>query len=230
MNSTLLIALIGLSLGLVLQFLLRAYLNWYAKQQSDSQAKDMIETAQEKAEEMMDIAKEKVAEYERELQEKNEKFFLQKEEKNQKLQSQTDRLRNQLQSQWQKKKNQVDKSEKVVLNHANLVETQELKARKLRDHLLKQKQRLAELIIDHFKIDKDEILQKHASRIVDQTRNKINEELENAENKLKDRSEKQAKKVLNNVIQRFIRPYCPERGIGFIMKEPRVCQCLVLTL
>ena len=217
MELTWIVAGIGLSLGLIFQFSMKAYLNWYAKQQAESQAKDLIETAQEKSEERFDLAKEAIAEYERQLQEKNEKDFLVKEEKIQKIQSQVDRMRNQLHNKWQEKKKVVDKSESVIKNYNNLVDTKEAKARLHCEDLKKKKKEWAQALLKHFEIDEEKFLNELSTKFINEFRTQLTDELADEEEKLKDRSEKEVKIVLNRVINRFIRPYCPERGIGFIV-------------
>lgn len=207
----------GLALGLILQIFLKSLLNWYSKQQAESLAKDLIETAEEKAEELMDLAKESIAEFERSQQESHEKLFDQKEERIQKLQGQVDQLRNQLHNKWMEKKKVVDRSYSLVQNHANLVDTLEAKARLNSASVLNKKKDLAQKLIETFSLDKEKILSELSQKIVNIARTKINENLSKEEEDLKDRIERDAKNILNLVINRFVRPFCPERGIGFIV-------------
>ena len=217
MNLTIIVAVIGLGLGLLLQYSLRFYLDWYAKQQAESQAKDLTETAAEKAEELMDLAKEALAEYERGLQEKHEKEFEQKEERIQKLQSQVDQLRNQLHQRWQEKRKVVDRNQSLVQNYANLIDAMEAKVRLNKDTVTKKKRELAQALIKHLNVEEDAFLKELSQKVIAEAHTGISDRNTKNEEEYRDRIEREAKSLLSLVLNRFIRSYCPERGIGFIV-------------
>ncbi len=216
MEILLLVAIAGLAIGMGLQVSLKFYLERHARQQAESYAQDLLETAQEKAEEVMDFAKSSSSEYERSLFEKNEKDFFNHEEKNQKLQGQVDRLKNQLHSKWIEQKKEVDKELQSLMQMSNLLDSKQAKAQLLQMERDRKRSELIQLLSEKSQTEKDTVLDELTTKIVSRYRSQLIERLEQEEEKLKDHIEREAKKIINIALNRFVRPYCSERGIGFI--------------
>lgn len=208
--------ILSLPIGLALGWSLRVFVN-----------KSLIRRAQEEAAEIhadinetLELRKleeaEKIQEIELELWTKVENDMLKLEESIEEMQEIADEKKSKADSLWQEER-------KKHQSHESEVKKQEL-AVKAEENRIKQKKEDVESINVNF----IERLTSRLDTTKDESKNLIIKELEDEaikysakaalqlEEDFKEHAEVKAKRILALAIDRFARPYCPERGIGSV--------------
>lgn len=210
------IALAAFVLGLTLQFIFRIISKRQVLKQANNTAEEILEAAQEFFDEQMDIAKGVASDYEQELAEKNQDFFESSEmnlsAKNEDLKVQQADFSREIDIKKQSYKNSLA----IVDNYTNLVDTKQAKFKNLKSTLNKIKQEYIEALATKAEIPAETIKNDLIKKIEANTKTKVARDAEEFEAEAQINSERDAKKLINICLNRFIRPYCPERGIGFL--------------
>jgi ribonuclease Y len=159
---------------------------------------------------------EKKTEIELELWTKSENDLLKLEEKTEELQNQVDEKKKKIDDRHSVKRQelkdfetQLKESEKSLEQKQKSWENRKLEIKNAQNAIL-------EKIQSHFQLDPQETLLSLVQRLEDETKKRCEKYLEHVDEDLKDNSESIAKNVLDSALDRFIRPYCAERGIGAV--------------
>ena len=194
-------------------------INHFRKQelkQAELVGEDLLETARESFDVIMDKAKEQAVDFENELITKNQQDFQRLEENILKLNlsveqnnKKMEQRKNHLRSKYKKVKSTIDRFEK------NLKEKQTQYSQK-KQKLVQLKSQFQEGLSQSYQLSPKTLQKEIENKLIKEDRLSWDQWLEQEEQEILNRSEKKAKKIISIALNRFIRPYCPERGLGFV--------------
>tara|TARA_A100001015_G_scaffold239879_1_gene273364 strand:+ start:812 stop:2368 length:1557 start_codon:yes stop_codon:yes gene_type:complete len=205
--------IIGILLGLSVFILLQIYLNSQKTVQAQAVADDILLDANEAAEEITQSAKLDYENYVEELQEKFEEDIQPHLAHIEDLKAIIDQQQVHLNSQYQKKMSYVENIENSLKSlesaHGNRMSQHNQKQAEKSQWLQKYREKIQQ----SHNIDVEETIELLKKQSIDQFRTETLKQIQIQEELYHQDIEKQAKFVLGRILNRFERPYCPERGI-----------------
>ncbi len=208
-------SVVGVVLGLILWQVFR----YQFIKRTNEEAADLVREAQdqfeleemERTQKIQDIEVEAWAKSEKELTGFEERIEDQEDiikQKLQKLNSQTQSI----DAKFRNQKEVLEKEEQRVRSHSQSVDS-------LKNKILENENSFIDKLIEKTTLSKptivEEIIQGQEKQLQDRMRNWLEEVTE----MFNESSESKAKQILDRILNRFARPYCPERGIGGVYFE-----------
>lgn len=183
-------------------------------QDAEDTANDMIEQATETAEDLQKEAKARAEEFVAQLEEKNEDAIAELSEKVELLKNSFSERKERLDNHLRGQQSLLDKKKHILKDNEDRIRKLESKYKELKQNkeelLVKYQQALQPVADTSIEDVKKTLTQKLCTQVVEET----NKDIQEIENEAQLTLEKDARRILNLALNRFARPYCPERGIG----------------
>lgn len=218
-ESTILIISAGfasLLLGAGLGFLIfRSYRKIViASAQEDAQ--EILQEVQDELELLKIEQQEKKQEIELELWTKVEADLLKSEEKVEELQATADEKKKKLDDKFSQIKSQSVQQENALKEREKKVQAEQQKWNEKKKTALELRQQYSQKMLERFSFKAEDIKGEIQSQLENETKRRAEKQLLEVDEDLKDNSETYAKKILSVALDRFMRPYSAERGIGSV--------------
>ncbi len=189
------------------------------KKRAETEAQELIQQAKDEAE-ILDLdEKEKMQELEMQMWTAIEKDLLKTEDRIEELTELAESKRQKSQSQIDILKNKSKISESEVVAKEKLQKDAELTLKKIQEQIQQINDSFVEKLCLHTNTTKDEILKQLEQFWIEKVQKRSSFIAQKQEEETKEHSEQKAKDILSKVIERFERPYCPERGIPGVYFE-----------
>ncbi|USN48459.1 MAG: DUF3552 domain-containing protein [Pseudobdellovibrionaceae bacterium] len=212
------IAVVGISfvVGFSAMWLIRYFVRRNVRRVAEREAQDILETAQWTADQFMAEAKKNVEEYEEEIRGQAEEELESRQHQvsqiQDRIQDQQDALEHDLkikQDQYSQRKQRVDQYDKKVSDQQSQYQMLKERLRELQSSLKSKLETKADTPADHLKA---ELIEKIQSQAIIRSSKMSQQMVDEAQQS----AERRAKQVLTTALNRFARPYCPERGTGHV--------------
>ncbi len=210
--STLLSLLVGGALGF-LSF--RSYRNRLLAR-AHEEAQEILENTQDDLDLLRIEQQEIKQEIELELWTRVEAELLKAEEKVEDLQILADDKKKKLDDKYSQLKNLMIQQENTLKDKEKLILAEQQKWNQKKAVALDLKKQFSEKIIERFSYKPEDIKKEIQEQLENETKRRAEKHLLELEEDLKDNAETQAKHILDVALDRFVRPYCAERGIGSV--------------
>ncbi len=218
MNTTVLLTtfLSSLGVGLAVGFLAKKFIDLGIIKKAKQDADEMISEIKEQVDNENQVRQQKIQDIQFELWNKVEKDLLIVEEK-------IDDLSDILEE--KKEKNQKTVTDRQLLlkeddeelkKFESIVKAAEGKLQSARQRNNDLKNNLTNKLLDRTQSTRENVIDQLAKEIISDEETRARKMIEDHEEETKNLSEAKAKRALDIAIDRFARPYCPERGIGAV--------------
>jgi ribonucrease Y len=218
-GSPLFIGIVAFIGGFAALIVARSLINLSLKTQAKVEAESILEEARRKAKELEDSVKARVDDSTEQLKKRAEKD-------NKRIEQNSQKLEEKINERTAKFEEKFKEREALYNEHVKELDTFEGKVRAVEqrfnsrrevekahwDDFTRRLESKAELSIESLK--KDLI-----ARLLDEKRIETGKHLQTSETQDQVRAEENAKAVIESVLNRFARAYCPERGIGNVPLE-----------
>ncbi|MFN7904994.1 MAG: Rnase Y domain-containing protein [Pseudobdellovibrionaceae bacterium] len=197
-------------------YLMKLSLDNAIVKKAETEALEIVTETKEDALEKEQERKRRIEEISSQLWGKVEDDFLKIEESIESLESDLDSKRQKLQSVGQLKQNHVQKLEAEVQSYQNEIKSVQ---KTYNDRKLKTQETLHELVdlcLKKVGLSRDIFLTDITNSLIEEENRKLLKFVDDVEAETKITAEIKAKRILDIAIDRFARPYCPERGIGSV--------------
>ena len=186
---------------------------------AEAEAAEFIQQAKDEAE-ILDLdEKEKTQELEMQMWTNVEKDLLRTEDKIEELTELAEVRRQKSQSQIDILKNKSKLAEAEVLKKEKILQDLETEYRKKQTSLKELNETFIDKICTQLKTTREETLQLLEAIWIEEVQKRSMQLAQRQEEETKEHAEQKAKEILSKVIERFERPYCPERGIPGVYFE-----------
>ncbi|MCK6597143.1 MAG: Rnase Y domain-containing protein [Bdellovibrionaceae bacterium] len=209
-------SLIGLSLGALSGWLFYRYWTRSLIKNAKSEAEEILDEVKEQLEIKQIEQNEKLNEIEMELWTKSEPELLRLENKVTDLDERFQEKKSVIDNRWSQKKSENEAKHQ-------LIRSKEIENKKLnmlmqdKKFLIKKEEKgLIEQLSKKMNTSTDDVKKAISETFIAEIKRQINKEIENYESDVKEKQEEIAKKMLDTVLDRFARSYCPERGIAAV--------------
>lgn len=187
----------------------------------------ILRKAKEEAQEIHDEVKEwiehktleeneKFQEIETSLWAKNDVEILKYEENIENLQEIIEENKKKHDDRWNRIKNENQVYEREVQNQENRIKNREKHLDTLKENIKNLSVQMTQKIVEKFNFSVPEIKTSISETMEKEVRDRAAKMLETLDEDLKMHAETKAKHYLDTALDRFIRPYCAERGIGAV--------------
>jgi ribonucrease Y len=183
---------------------------------AEEEAREILQDRQDELELVKIEQQEKKQEIELELWTKVEGDFLKVEEKIEDLQALAEDRKKTLDDKYSQIKNQMVQQENLLKDREIKALSEQQKWNQKKSTSLELKRKFGEKIIERFAFNPEEIKKGIQEQLENECKRRAEKFLQDLDEDLKDNSETHAKHILDVALDRFIRPYCPERGIGSV--------------
>lgn len=208
--------LLGLAIGGGLFWLLLNYLGTLEKKRAQAEAKEILDRAKDAAELLEMDQQELLLEIEEELWTKAEPEIFKLEEKVEELEEALEEKKEKLTSEATDLKKAVEPRQLELNATEKKLREDETRLLNLKNDLRKQVEQLVQRLAEKLKTSSSQVIREIIDEMVNET--KVRCQKENVEfiDDVTNSVEQRAKRILALAIDRFARPYCPERGLGSI--------------
>ncbi len=210
------ISVLFLGLGVFGIYFFLKFLDHQVVLSAQKEAVEILQESKELADELLEEEKNRFVDIEAQMRAKHESDFVKSEEKTEELedrysqkQSKFDQSFHQLKIKYEeatqflnKNEKQLDRLEKIQTSHQDHLKTLNLKMR--------------ESCLEKLGLRQEDVQTQIAQQIIEEESLISQKYIEENEKSTKEHSELLAKRILALIIDRFARPYCPERGLGSI--------------
>lgn len=183
-------------------------------QDAENTAQEMIEQANEAAEDRMKEAQANAEEFREQLEEKNEDALNELNAKVEQLKTVYDERKERLDTHFRGQQSLLDSKKHIFKENQERISALEAEYSALKEKkvqlLEKYKQVLQPVAATTIEDLKAALIDKLKKQVQEET----NREVQDFEQQAQLDLEKDARRILNLALNRFARPYCPERGIG----------------
>ena len=183
-------------------------------QDAEETASDMIEQATEAAEDRHKEAKARADEFVAQLEEKNEDALNELSEKVEQLKATFDERKERLNNHFRGQQSLLDKKKHILKDNEERIRKVEGKYESLRREKEELLARYREALQPVADTSVDDVKRTLVDKLCKEAGEETNKEVQEFENQTQLNLERDARRVLNMALNRFARPYCPERGIG----------------
>lgn len=205
---------LSLLVGFALLFLIFKFLDFAEKSRAQSEADELLDEAKEKHELLQLEIKAKELQIEEDLWSQVEEEFLQNEEliaeKVERIEEEKEKLellKKENENRFNQNTIELGRKEKKLL-------AMEQRQSDRKKHFLQQSLELRESIIKRLKLDLTKLKAQVEEEFLSDVKRQADKQSELLLEELQLHLEARAKRVLSIAIERFARPYCPERGIN----------------
>jgi len=202
--------------GILLGFLIKKYLHRYLINSAKSEAQEILDEVKSEIEIRELEQKERVQEIEIELWTKVENEHLKIEDHIEDLQSQADEKKSRNDQILNEKKQKTEERLAVIKSKEQVLKNEEQALQKKKQDLHGLVNSYIEKLSQRLQLTRDAAKIEIAENLVRETQARSQNLITEVEEETKLHSEQKAKRILGICIERFARPYCPERGIGAV--------------
>jgi len=198
-------------------FFILLFLNFLDRQlilAAEKEAGEIIQEAKSSAHEILEEEKERFVDIEMNLRIKHENDFLKSEEKCEELQEKFSSKQSKFDQMLNQTKIKHEEIQSEVSNKEKNFSLLEKKFSSLKESLNDFSSKMTESILDKLNLKKNDVLEEIVTKLIDEEKSWSHKFLEENDKNLKEHNEVLAKRILAMSIDRFARPYCPERGLG----------------
>lgn len=206
----------GLVLGGGAGLALRKYVHGYTIKKAKQEAQEILSEARDKIELRALEEKERIQEIELELWSRVEPEMLKVEGRIDELQEFADEKKQKADLILVEARKKLQTHEDETVEQEKAVQAQEAVLQKRR---LEQKQfndEYTTLLTQRLNVTREEVKLQIGSDLEQETHQRLQKWSEDYAEETKEHAEQRAKRILDIVLDRFARPYCPERGIGAV--------------
>ncbi len=215
-TSLLIIASLSLLIGCGLGYLIFRNFRKYIIAKAQEEAAELIQETQSDLELLKIEQQEKKAEIELELWTKSENELLKIEEKVEDLQALAEEKKKKLDDRHSVARGELKEHENQIKEKEKNLENANHQWQSRKEDLKALQGQIIEKILTVFQLNSAEVSQKIQSELEQESIKRAERFLEYYDEELKDTAEAQAKQILDAALDRFVRPYCSERGIGSV--------------
>lgn len=214
---TLFISLIGsLVFGALLGYAAKKYIDFSIIKKAQQDADDLLAELKEQVQADAEIRQQKIQDIEIHLWNRVEKELLDTEERLENLQDTLEDKKAQQTASIEDRKKILSEDTEELNQFASLIQTLEGKLHSARQRVNDLQNNYINKLVDKTGSVKTEATAKLAEDMVSDEERRSKKWVEESEEETKFFAELKAKKILDIAIDRFARPYCPERGIGAV--------------
>lgn len=206
----------GVVLGGGAGLALRKYVHGYTLKKARQEAQEIIAEAKDQVDLRALEEKERVQEIELELWSRVEPEMLKAEERIDELQEVVDEKKQKTDAILAEARKKLQVHEDETVQQEKAVQAQEALLTKLRDQHKVINSQYTEQLTAKLKVTREEVKQQIAADLEQETRQRLQKWSEDYAEETKEHAEQRAKRILDIALDRFARPYCPERGIGAV--------------
>lgn len=207
---------IGFSLGFALVMFLAFIVGSLRRAQIKIEASRIIEEATEKAREVEEACQKKAAEYSETMKKRHER-------ENKRTEQRVEQISAKIQDRERRLDERVRAKEKEVSAHQSEVDIFDNQVQSIERRVEQKRQKRHSLLtefrkrlVEKTEISQEDVIKSLQSRALDEKKVSITKELQTQDEEWQIKAESEAKKLLSLAINRFVRPYCSERGIGYL--------------
>lgn len=207
---------VSLTAGALMGWLVFRYFRKFIIAKAQEEAQEIQLETQNELELLKLEQQETKTEIELELWTKSEGDLLKIEERIEDLQSQADERKKKIDDRHSQKRQELKDIENQIKEKEKGLDQQQKNWEQKKQDLKNAQKAILEKIVQHFQLQPEECLQTLSQELETETRRRCEKSLEFLNEDLKDSAETIAKNKLDAALNRFARPYCPERGIGAV--------------
>lgn len=210
------VVILSLIVGAGLGYALRQLQNKQTIKRAQEEAQDIVSEIQEAIELRQLEEKERIQEIEMDLWTKVEPDMLKVEGRIEELQELVDEKKSKVDAQLQEARKKIQEQENDVRKQEQAAKNQENELQKVRAQRDSLVQSFIQKLTEKLNTSKEEFKSQLVNDMIDDAQKRANKLVQDLEEETKEHAEPKAKRILTNIIERFARPYCPERGIGAV--------------
>jgi ribonucrease Y len=207
------------AVGVSVVLLARLLVNFGTRTQAKVEAQILIDDAKESAKELEEREKKRIEETLEQVKRRADR-------ENKRIEENCAKIQEKIEDREKIFQEKMDEKESLFLEHKKIVDAFESKVSEF-ERRLQQKRDIEKAHADDFarrleartEVSRQEFIQELVQRMIDDKKIEMGKYVQTSEHDFQANAEQHAKKVLESVLNRFARPYCPERGIGNIPLE-----------
>lgn len=203
-------------MGLALIMFLGFVIGLIRRAQTQAEVEEILEDAKEKAKDIEDAAKARSDAY-------VEKQIDVADRENKKIEDRLEQLETKVKKREDEYEERYEEFQKKVSEHQSKVDIYDNHVSALDNRLNQRRQKYQSLLIEFIKklevkteTPKEIVLAELKEKALNEKQLETSRALQTEDEGWQNQAEIEAKKLLTLVINRFARPYCPERGIGYL--------------
>lgn len=204
--------LIGSGLG---YFLFKQARSKYLEK-TQEEGQDLVQETKDTAELKALEEQERIQEIEMQLWTKVENEMLKLEERIEDLESQVEEKKTRNEEAFKTQKETLDKKTNDFKSYEGQVRSKDQMVQKKRTEIKQINENYVQLLSEKTQWPKQEALEKISQELITETQRQCAQWIEDTEEETKTHVEPKAKRILGLALDRFARPFCPERGIGAV--------------
>ncbi|MGZ3769589.1 MAG: Rnase Y domain-containing protein [Bdellovibrio sp.] len=209
-------AFVGLIIGGGLGWVLHTFFRKHHINHAHEEAQEIIGEAKEAVELKALEEKERIQEIEMEMWTKVESEMLKTEERIEELQELANEKKSKADSIILEEKKKLQQREGDVKSQEQALKGQENQLNKLKENLKSLNVDLVKKLTGRLGTSAEEFKTQLKNQMEAEAQRRAARHIQESDEDLKEHAEQRAKRILSLVIDRFARPYCPERGIGAV--------------
>jgi ribonuclease Y len=195
---------------------LRKYVHTFTIKKAKQEAQDILAEARDKIDLRALEEKERVQEIELELWSRVEPEMLRVEGRIEELQEFADEKKQKADLILAEARKKLLAHEEETAEQEKAVQAQEAILQKMREEHKAINRQYTEQLTQKLNVTREEVKQQIGADLEQETRQRLQKWAEDYAEETKEHAEQRAKRILDIVLDRFARPYCPERGIGAV--------------
>ncbi len=181
-----------------------------------SEAKSLIAEAHRNAKDIKEQIEESTEATIKQLKHKTRKEVRRLEQSSEKLAKKIQQQEELLNEKFSGKEQQCSEHQSIVDKYENEVNKVEQKLKSIEGQKNKLQADLIEQLVSRIQVDKETIKKELIEELIKEFESETKKISQIEEDFILAHAEKEARRLLNLALNRFIRPYCPERGIGYL--------------
>lgn len=218
-SNTTLFASTVFSLGFV-TILIAAFVQRFVRRaQLQSEANAFIEEANEHAQDIEEACKIRVKDYEEQVLAAHELEIAKLEERVETLKTRVEDREADLEANFAEHEKNVSQQQSTVDSYENRVRTIEKRVEQRRDAVQQVLNKFIAQLESKTEVTRKEVVSALQAKMLDDKKIEMAKKIQTVDEEWQRQAELEAKKLLTTAINRFARPYCPERGIGYLNFE-----------
>jgi ribonuclease Y len=207
------------AVGVSVVLLARLLVNFGTRAQAKVEAQILIDDAKESAKELEEREKKRIEETLEQVKRRAER-------ENKRIEENCAKLQEKIEDREKIFQEKMDEKENLFLEHKKIVDAFDSKLSEF-ERRLQQKRDIEKAHAEDFarrleartECSRQEFIKELVQRMIDDKKIEMGKYVQTSEHDFQANAEQNAKRVLESVLNRFARPYCPERGIGNIPLE-----------
>lgn len=208
--------IISLILGAGLGIAIRIFINKQTIRRAQEEAAEILQEAKEAQELRTLEEQERIQEIETELWTKVEKDLLKGEERIEELQELADEKKAKADLAYQEEKKKTQEKESLVKENENRIKNLSEGLKQFRSKVLDYNNQYVQRLTERLNTTRENAKEEIKAKLESEAQQRAVKLAQSIEEEAKEHAETRAKRILALCIDRFARPYCPERGIGAV--------------